>query len=457
MLEVCGAAVGGDGVPEPLAGGEDAQCAVGHGLIGGEDLAALGVGHGLDGAVVQIGRAELENLVGRALGVLDYALRRLVDGAHHLAHGVEGCLAHPGLGLLERGLAEAEAVGVVDEGALCRLADGDAALVLLRVGTQAHCGGEELLVVAVVVDDGHLVLGEGAGLIRADDLGAAEGLDGGQAADYGVAPGHVRDAYREHHGDDRGQALGYGGDGQGDGYHEAVEHDVEVEPARAEYLHGEYDDADAEHEPGEDLGELAELDLQRGLTLLGARERVGDLAHLGLHAGGGDDHGAAAVDDGGAHVAHVLAVAEGHIGAVLEVDDVDELVDGDALAGEGGLLYLEAGAVEYAAVGGNGVARLKVDYVAHHELGAGHDAELAVAHDLAGGGGHGLQGLYGLFRLVFLIDAEHGVDYDDGHDDDDICKALALGAKDAGYGAYRRGGYEDDYHRVGHLREEALY
>ena len=143
--------------------------------------------------------------------------------------------------------------------------------------------------------------------------------------------------------------------------------------------------------------------------------------------------------------------------AVLEVDDVDELVDGDALAGEGGLLYLEAGTVEYAAVGGNGVARLKVDYVAHHELGAGHDAELAVAHDLAGGGGHGLQGLYGLFRLVFLIDAEHGVDYDDGHDDDDICKALALGAKDAGYGAYRRGGYEDDYHRVGHLREEALY
>ena len=184
---------------------------------------------------------------------------------------------------------------------------------------------------------------------------------------------------------------------------------MKLSPPRAEYLHGEDDDADAEHEPGEDLGELAELDLQRGLTLLGARERVGDLAHLGLHAGGGDDHGAAAVDDGGAHVAHVLAVAEGHIGAVLEVDDVDELVDGDALAGEGGLLYLEAGAVEYAAVGGNGVARLKVDYVAHHELGAGHDAELAVAHDLAGGGGHGLQGLYGLFRLVFLIDAEHAL------------------------------------------------
>ena len=45
------------------------------------------------------------------------------------------------------------------------------------------------------------------------------------------------------------------------------------------------------------------FDLQRGLALLGIGERVGDLAHLGVHAGGGDDDGAAAVYDRGTHVA----------------------------------------------------------------------------------------------------------------------------------------------------------
>ena len=108
---------------------------------------------------------------------------------------------------------------------------------------------------------------------------------------------------------------GYGGDGQGDGDHEAVEDDLRTQPAGAQDLHGEDDDADAEDEPGEDLGQLAELYLQRGLALLGAGEGVGNLAHLGVHAGGGDDGGAAAVGDGGAHVAHVLAVAQGHVGS----------------------------------------------------------------------------------------------------------------------------------------------
>ena len=400
--------------------------------------------------------AELEHLVGRALGVLDDALVRLVDGAHHLAHGVERSLAHARLGGLEGGLAQAEAVGVVDEGALGRLADGGAGVVLLRVGAQAHRGGQELLVVAVVVDNGHLVLGEGAGLVRADDLGAAEGLDGGQAADDGVALGHVGDADGEHDRDNGGKTLRYGRDGQGDGDHEAVENDLELKSARAQYLHGKDDDADAENQPGEDLAQLAELYLQRGLTLLGAGEGVGYLAHLGVHAGGGDDHGAAAVGDGGAHVAHVLAVAQGHVGRVLEVDYIDELVDRHALAGEGGLLYLKAGAVYYASVCGDGVAGLKVDDVAHYELGAGHDGYLPVAQNLAGRRGHGLQGFDSLFGLALLVHAEDGVDQDDDQDDDRVGDASDALLIDAGDGAYRRGDDEDYDHRIGHLCEEAL-
>ena len=125
MLEVGGAAIGGDVVPETLAGGEDTQGLVGHSLVGGEDLVALGVGHGLDGAVLEVIGAELEHFVRRALGVLDNALVGLVDRAHHLTHGVKGSLAHARLRGLEGGFTQAEAVGVVDQGAFGRLTDGD--------------------------------------------------------------------------------------------------------------------------------------------------------------------------------------------------------------------------------------------------------------------------------------------------------------------------------------------
>ena len=426
VLEAGGTAVGGYFRPLALARREDAQRPVGHGLVGGEYLGALGVGHGLYLSVFEVADAELEHLVGSALGVLYDAVRGLVDGAHHLAHGVEGSLADARLRGLEAGLSEPEAVRVVDEGALGRLADGLSVIVLLRVGAEAHRRGEEGLVVAVVVDDGHLVLGERTGLVRAYDLGAAEGLDGGQAADYSVAPGHVGDAYREHDRDDGREPLGYGGDGQRDGDHEAVEHDVEVEPAGAQYLHREYDDADSEHEPGQYPGELAELYLQRGLPLLGAGEGVGYLAHLGVHAGGGYDGAAASVGDRGAHVAHILAVAEGHVGGVLE------------------------------AVCGDGVAGLEQHNVADDELRAGHDTYLAVAQNAARGGAHGLQSLYRLLGLALLIDPEYGVDEHDDEDDNRIGYALEPLLVDAGDGAYRGGDDKYDYHRVRHLGEEAF-
>ena len=47
--------------------------------------------------------------------------------------------------------------------------------------------------------DGHVVGGEGAGLVGADDVGAAQRLDGGQLAHHGVPLGHPHHAEGQGH------------------------------------------------------------------------------------------------------------------------------------------------------------------------------------------------------------------------------------------------------------------
>lgn len=53
----------------------------------------------------------------------------------------------------------------------------------------------------------HLVGGECASLIGADDRGAAQGLHGGQASDNGVLLGHTAGAQGKAGGDDSGQTC----------------------------------------------------------------------------------------------------------------------------------------------------------------------------------------------------------------------------------------------------------
>lgn len=71
--------------------------------------------------------------------------------------------------------------------------------------------------------DGHLVCGEGAGLVGADDRRAAEGFDGGQRADDGVLLGHTPRTQGQASGDDSGQTFRDGSHGQGDGDFEVVD------------------------------------------------------------------------------------------------------------------------------------------------------------------------------------------------------------------------------------------
>ena len=309
-----------------------------------------------------------------------------------------------------------------------------------------------------MIHHGHLVLGEGAGLIRADHLRAAEGLHGGELADDRLAAAHLGHAQREHDGHHGHQALGDGGDGERHGHHEGVEQigrlSGNVGKAMAQDVHGKDHHADHDDELGEDVRELGELYLQRRQLLLGLVQRAGDLAHLGAHTRAHHDGATAAVDHGGAHVAHVLAVAERHVvGTVGEHDGIRVLLHRHGLAGQRGLLDLHGSALEDTAVRGHGVAGLEQDHVTGDKLGAVHHDELTVADDLGLGGAHLLQGGQGLLALCLLDDAQGRVDDDDGHDDDHVGK-VGLTLDEAGDGGDGGGHDQHDDHRVGHLLEE---
>ena len=71
--------------------------------------------------------------------------------------------------------------------------------------------------------DGHHVGGESAGLVRADNAGATKGLNRGKAPHNGVLGSHPPGSESETGGDDGGEALRDGSDGEGNGDLEVVD------------------------------------------------------------------------------------------------------------------------------------------------------------------------------------------------------------------------------------------
>lgn len=461
VLERGGAAVGRDLGVGAACQRQHAQGLVGHGLVGGHELGTTLLGQGDDlVAVVDMG-AQADHHIGRALGVLlILAVQGLDDHGHHLAARVERGLAHTRM--LGGQAGEPRLAGIVDERALSRLAHGLAQLLVpLGIGAQGHTGQELFLGRGeLVLDDGHLVLGKRAGLVRADGLRAAECLDSRKLADNRLALGHLGHAERKDDSHDGDQALGDGGDGERDGDHKGVEQGSwvgkDVAHAVADDVDTKDHDADDDNHDGEDAAELGELHLQRRELFLGLGQGAGNLAHLGVHAGADHDGATAAVHHGGAHVAHVLAVAERHVvGARGKLDHVGVLLYGHGLAGECGLLDLHRGALEHAAVGRDGVARLEHDYIAGNELGARQVHEFAVAQHLGLRRAHLLQGLEGLLALGFLDHAQHRVDDNDEHDNGDVGK-VGLALDHARERADNGGNDQHDDHGVGHLLKETL-
>ena len=377
-----------------------------------------------------------------------------MQGAHHLAFAVKRRLGHARILRAQRARRQALRDRPAHERGLGRLAGHGVRLrVVHRVDAQGHGRGEQVLITGSALGHGHAVLRERAGLIRADDLRAAERLHGREAADDRAAAAHVRHADGQHDRHDRGQPLRNGRNREADGDQERIEHDAAVDRPGAQHADREHDHADAQHEPCQDAAQLRQAQLQGRLILLCLRERVGDVAHLRLHAGLCDDGAAAAVDDAAAKIEHVAAVAETDVTGGCE--RVWRFCHRHALAGQGGLLGAQARTLEHACVGRHGVARLKHEHIARDQLLTGDGDELPAAQDAAVRGAQFLQGGNGLLGLALLVHAEHRVDDDDDENDDDIGKALVrIRARD-GRDQRRRKQHKD--HGVSQLLEKSFH
>ena len=417
-------------------------------VVGQDGLAAL-LRHRQGLSALPIVGAAGQHLIRRALGILHHPVGGAVQGGHHLAAGVEGGLGNAGAVLLQAGLGQAALGGEGYQGGLGGLAPDRAVGVLHRVAAQSH-GGSQLPGVAGVVHHGHFVLGQGAGLVGTDHLGAAQRLHRRQAADHGIAPAHAGDADAQHHRYHRGQALGNGGHRQGHRHHEGLQDAGQGEVPGHQQVKHENEHADAQHQPGQRLAQLGQFFLQRRLLLLRPGQDTGDLAHLRVHSGGGDHHAAPAIGNGGAHVGHVPAVPQGHVAG----KGIRGLGGGDAFAGEGGLLNLQGGAGQQPPVGGDGVPGLQQDDIAGYQAAALQLRDGAVPQDLAGGGGHGLQGLDGGLGLALLDHAQNGVQQHHRQDDQHLGKGLV--GQIVGDGGHGGGGHEDQQHGVPQLLQKPL-
>ncbi len=351
----------------------------------------------LDPAVDEDIGGEAQDHLGGALEVGDRSpLRGPVDCGHVLFAGVEGDLVDPGVifcqsvplqtglgrnhqqsafgGVAQdlpplavpvlRGLED----GVVAEGRDLEESrevrvpggvDPGAVHLKLPLGAEAGAGyvhhplsQEDLL-------DGHLVGGEGPGLVGADGGDGAEGLDGVELPDDGVPLRHPADAHR-----------------QGDGYH-CRETFGDRRDRHRQGEEGKLDEFKAPQEPrrqgyaagdeGEDHQLLAQVQgpaFEGRGGLPGFCDHPGDLSHLGGHPRREDEGLSPPLGDDRPCEEDVIPVADGKVPG----QGVGLLPRGDRLAGEHRLVRLQVCGLDDPAVGGNSGPRLQEDDVAGDEL-----------------------------------------------------------------------------------------
>lgn len=391
------------------AGGEcqHAQRLVREPLRHGQRAGAILVGHRPRAVLVHDEGAAGQQRIDRALhGGHDLAVA-LVHGGHALAVGVEGALGQARVGRAQRGRVDAVVArqhqqralgGVADE----RLRPRRALLGGRERGVVAQHGGEREVaeqvgvllerlgglerLVAVEVGaqrhahDAHAVLGEGARLVRADDGGAAQRLDGRQAAHERLVAGHALHAQRHGDGGGGGQALGDHRDGQRHGQQQQG-----GERAAVGQADGQHRQRRRHAHDGEDLAERGQLALDGCVQLLVAFQHAGDVPDLGSHARGHHDARPASRGDDGGGERHVRPVSQrragqNHGGGVL--------LDGHRLARERGFLHAQPGRFDQTQVGGRHAAVAQLHEVARHEVARGHHHLHAVADDARLGRAH---------------------------------------------------------------------
>ena len=219
---------------------------------------------------------------------------------------------------------------------------------------------------------GHLVLGQGAGLVRADDARGAERLDCGEAAHDGAAASHALHADGERDRHRHGKSLGDHGDHLADGDHEHIREGHPTQQADGEHHAHERDGRDDEVSP-----EMRDAEFERRVGILGGGGELRDLADLGGEAGGDDDSLAASRGDVRAGIDDVEPFCQRSVGG----ERFGVLGDRERFAGERGLGGLERGGFQQPRIRPDGVARGEEDDIARHEVAGLDDLLPATAQD----------------------------------------------------------------------------
>ena len=235
--------------------GQNTQAILGKLLVGPGNGGAhlVGQGHHALGGEQPLGAGQQH--VHGALGEQHGLAVHPVQGAHQLAVGIKGQLAQTGeltaytvcIGLVHAapvyqgdlgGVAHRSAAGHIHGGVTGQQAD----LHQQLLGRVAHVGILRLHQLAVRPDllHGHLVLGQGTGLIRADHLYRAQAFHRLEFLDDGVLTSHFLGAHGQHDGHDAAQGLGDGGNRQSHG----KEQGVQQAHAAAEQRQTEHQSAD---------------------------------------------------------------------------------------------------------------------------------------------------------------------------------------------------------------------
>ena len=203
--------------------------------------------------------------------------------------------------------------------------------------------------------DAHFVLGQGAGLVRAEYIDPGQLFDRGQSADDGLSARQVHGPHRERH-------RKHGRERDRDGRH--GQHQGEASDIQKRFVPEERDHQDQHHQhDGNHDEEVADPDHHLLEVALLFEGRLGHQGNDRVEVRRGPR-----IDDNGQH----LALLDDGVGIGRFAD---LLGDRQRLPGERGLIEAEVIAVEQLHVGRHHVAETDLDDVAGHQLARGNSLE----------------------------------------------------------------------------------
>ena len=263
----------------------------------------------------------------------------------------------------------------------------------------------------------HLVAGQRAGLVGADDRHRPERLHTRQPAHEGVAPCHPLQTDRQHERHHRRQSLRYSGHRQADRSQQQIGEtaglDEPIDAAATNDLDDRYQADHDNAQPDQNPPQAGEPLLQRRRLTRRLPEQPGNPSKLRAHAGGNDDRRAPSCRHHRAGVEERMPVAERRVDR-LGVGHA--LLCRQALAGERRLLRGETKSLHEPGIRRHMITGFDLDPVPDDQTTGGDRRGLPVTDHAGHWGRHRSEGGEGTLGAVFLEEADDGVDQDDRHD-----------------------------------------